>query len=451
MPKVPPQERDDEAPLPPKRRASARQTERRRKAARSPSPVNVAYDGYDGNELMFYHAADRAVRRRIADLEDRIGEINEDAVPLRFRVLLSDMDDAVKAVAMKKVDSMADMDSGSGYQKIKHWVDGLCALPIGKYKSMPIQHDAPRAEVGAFLGGMRARLDAAVHGHAEAKGHIVRLLAQWITNPTARGLVLGVHGPPGIGKTELCKAVCDVLGLPFAFVPLGGANDGAYLDGHSYTYEGSMWGKVADVLMKCRVMNPVLFFDELDKVSESRKGEEIVNLLIHLTDPTQNDRFNDKFFLDVDLDLSKCLCVFSYNDESRISPILRDRMVRVRTEGYATKDKLQIARGHLVPGVLSQFGLKGDDVRFGNAELTRIVETVEEEQGVRNLKRGIHDVVSCLNFARLVGEPEAACGVASVIAFPVDVTGAHVDAYVRTGRRDGGGGSATAPWRTMYA
>ena len=415
---------------------------KRSRAARSPSPDNIAYEIYGDHELSYYHGGTRDMRKKISETEARILHMNDDTIPLRFRVLLSDMDDKVKAVAMKKVDTLAMMDCGSAYAKIKHWVDGVCALPIGKYQRLPVEPGTSRKEVAAFLEGMRCKLDKAVHGHVEAKGHIIRLLAQWVTNPSSKGLVVGIHGPPGIGKTELCKSVCDVLNLPFAFVPLGGANDGAYLDGHSYTYEGSMWGKLADVLMKCKVMNPVLFFDELDKVSESKKGEEISNLLIHLTDPTQNDRFNDKFFMDVELDLSRCLCIFSYNDENKISPILRDRMVRVRTEGYSIKDKQQIARGHLLPNILKQFGFAEDSVTLDDASIAKIVDVVEDEQGVRNLKRGLHDCISCINYERLVGKEQ--------IEFPVSITSEQVEDFVRTGRRDGSS-SSNAPWRMMYS
>jgi ATP-dependent Lon protease len=410
----------------------------RRARSRSPTRDNVAFEEYLMDEKFYYRTLDRRGRRRIADIENRVWAINEVAVPLRFRVLNSEVDERVKAVAIKKVESLSSMD-GTAYHKVMQWVDGLCSLPLGKFQRLPVQPDAPQADVAAFLTSLRESLDARVYGHSDAKGHVVRLIAQWITNPGARGLVLGVHGHPGLGKTELCKAVCEVLGLPFAFVPLGGANDGAYLDGHSYTYEGATWGKIADVLMKNRVMNPVLFFDELDKVSESRRGEEIVNLLIHLTDATQNDRFNDKFFVDIELDLSRCLVIFSYNDESRISPILRDRMVRIHTEGYSLKDKVRIAKDHLLPGILSQFSMPPGSVRLGDAEIARVVETVEEEQGVRNLKRALHDIVSCINFDRLMGKLPAAGDDPRARGH---VTLSQVDAYVKSGRRDAPGSAA---------
>ena len=431
-----------DAPDAPDRSKPRRSTRiKRSRVARSPSPDNAAYDMYGGPELYYYHSTTRDMRKKIAETESLIMNMNDDAIPLRFRVLLSEMDDKVKAVAMKKVESLAAMmDCGSAYAKIKHWVDGICALPIGKYASLPVDPDAPREQVGAFLEGMRQKLDKAVHGHGEAKGHIVRLLAQWITNPASKGLVVGIHGPPGIGKTELCLSVCNVLGLPCEFVPLGGAKEGTYLDGHSYTYEGSTWGKIADALMKCKVMNPVLFFDELDKISESSKGDEIVNLLIHLTDPTQNGRFNDKFFMDVELDLSRCLCMFSYNDENKINPVLKDRMVRVKTEGYTIKDKQQIAKEHLLPGILDQFRLNQGDVVIDDAAIAKIVDMVEEEEGVRNLKRGLHDCVSFINYRRLVGKDD--------FDLPTTVTAEQVDEFLK---RDGtSSASANAPWRMMY-
>jgi ATP-dependent Lon protease len=227
----------------------------------------------------------------------------------------------------------------------------------------------------------------------------MRLLAQWILNPTAKGMVLGLHGPPGVGKTALCKAVCRCLGLPFAFIPLGGAHDASVLDGHSFTYEGSTWGKISDVLMKAKCMNPVLYFDELDKLSETKA--DVANLLIHLTDPTQNEHFGDKYFMGVNLDLSRCLVIFSYNDESIVHPVLKDRIVAVRTEPYTASEKAQIAASHLLPDILEEFGLPRDALGISHDALHRLVSThASDEGGVRSIKRALHEIVSHLNYAR---------------------------------------------------
>ena len=410
----------------------------------------MAFQAYGNAERAYYRGLGAEGQIKVARTEASVQRLNETKVPPRFRVLLSGLPEQAKAAAIRRVECMAA--EGGGSAKSRLWIDALCALPIGKYASLPLPPDAGPEQVGAFLSGMRGRLDAAVHGHAEAKGHVMRLLAQWITNRDSKGLVLGLQGPPGVGKTELCKAVCAELGLPFGFVALGGANDGCYLAGHSYTYEGAMWGKVADVLMKCRCMNPVLFFDELDKVSESHHGEEVTNLLIHLTDPAQNDRFTDKYFADLDLDLSKCLVIFSYNDEARVSPILRDRMMRVAAQGYSTADKVKIAQRHLLPAVLAEFSLPAGSVTVDDAVVRHAVALLEDEAGVRNLRRALHDVVSHLNYERLTSPANATNatnatnaghdGNADAPAPAGTITREQVDRCVGSGRRDRASGRA---------
>lgn len=401
----------------------------RRLPNRGSSGGNVAYRSYSREEAVFYDAAGSATRKSIDVLEARMKELEETDTPLRFRVLLSEVDERVKGVAVRKLESLRSLDRSSPeYHKILSWVDALCRLPIGKYCKLPVDAGSPPEEQKRFLLAARDKLDGKVYGHDRAKEQILRLIAQWITNPSSKGMVLGIHGCHGCGKTTLVKeGICEVLGMPFAFLPLGGASDSAYLEGHSYTYEGSTWGKVADVLMKCRVSNPVLYFDELDKVSETYKGDEIINKLIHLTDGSQNERFADKYFHDIDLDLSRCLVIFSYNHEERVNAILRDRMLRIRTDGYALKDKKKIASGYLLPELLPQFNMRPGDVTFSDDMIAYFVEYVEAEQGVRNLKRALHEVLSALNLKRLM-EPEQ-------VHLPITATREHVHEFVKTAIR----------------
>ena len=123
------------------------------------------------------------------------------------------------------------------------------------------------------------------------------MMGQWISNPSAMGTAIAIKGPMGTGKTTLVKdGISKILGREFAFIALGGTGDSSFLEGHSYTYEGSTWGKIAQILMDSKSMNPVIYFDELDKVSDTPKGEEIIGILTHLTDTSQNSQFHDKYF-----------------------------------------------------------------------------------------------------------------------------------------------------------
>ena len=192
-------------------------------------------------------------------------------------------------------------------------------------------------------------LNKCVYGLNDAKMQIMQMAGQWISNPSAMGTAIAIKGPMGTGKTTLVKdGISKILGREFAFIALGGTGDSSFLEGHSYTYEGSTWGKIVQILIESKCMNPVIYFDELDKVSDTPKGEEIIGILTHLTDTSQNSEFHDKYFADVNFDLSKCLFIFSYNDESKVNPILKDRMYSIQTKGYEQKEKITIARNYLL-------------------------------------------------------------------------------------------------------
>ncbi|MEB3202956.1 MAG: AAA family ATPase [Synechococcus sp.] len=372
----------------------------------SNDPPNPFVAQYEEDELRYYKKLSTEDKRYVVTLESKIDEMNSCIVPLRFRILFSEIDDRVKAIAIKKVGYLSNLDdSSSEYYKILNWIHAVCELPINHYKSLPVSYTSPTHDIKNFIIDIRQRFNAVVHGHSEAKEQIIRLLAQWVSNPDAKGMVIGIHGPMGCGKTTLIKdGICKVLGLPFAFIPLGGASDGSYLEGHSYTYEGATWGKIVDVLMKCKCMNPVFYFDELDKVSNTYKGDEIINILIHMTDSSQNESFQDKYFTDLQFDLSKSLIIFSYNDEERINPILRDRMVRIYTNGYSLQDKLVIAQDYMFPLILKDYSFSNEDICIDEAVLKNIINMIDDEKGVRNLKRALQNIVSHLNLNRILDE-----------------------------------------------
>ena len=386
---------------------------------------------HNEEEARFWKQSDPECRKRLktAEAELKSNAEADTEIPLRFKVMLSDKDPKTKLAIMRRIKQIQSMHEGSGeYHKINNWIEMACRLPIGTYVPMAVNTDTPLPSIYHFLQNARTRLDDTVFGHTEAKDQIIRIMAQWVANPGSRGNCIGIQGPMGVGKSSLVKdGVCKALGLPFNMIALGGASDGSFMEGHSFTYEGSTYGKISEVLMKSRCMNPVIFFDELDKVSDTRRGEEIIGILTHLTDATQNDRFNDRYFTDIDLDLSRALIVFSYNDESKINPILKDRMITIQTKGYATKDKIKIATNYLLDAILKQFNFTTADIQCDECIIEYVIKKITEEQGVRNLKRALESIVSWINMHRFV--PEKTGG--HVITFPVKITTDMVDKWVR--------------------
>jgi len=236
-------------------------------------------------------------------------------------------------------------------------------------------------------------------------------------------------------NTSLVKdGISKILGREFAFIALGGCGDSSFLEGHSYTYEGSTWGKIAQIVMESKCMNPVIYFDELDKVSDTARGQEIIGVLTHLTDTTQNTQFHDKYFSEIELDLSKCMFIFSYNDENLVNPILRDRMYRIRTKGYDLKEKTIIARNYMLPKIREQVGFGPDDIVFSDEVLGHIISNqAKGEEGVRNLKRSLEIIHTKLNLYRLVksGTQMFSKEMGLNVSFPYTLTKKDVDTLVK--------------------
>ena len=344
-------------------------------------------------------------QRAMIDEMNAVAKVTEIEKPYKLTLLESDIPRDMKAVAIRKIGMLQYMEPGCGeYCKLKTWVDAFMQIPFNRNKNLPITISDGVEQCHEFMTSAKSRLDTAVYGLNDAKMQIMQMVGQWIANPAAIGTAVAIHGPPGTGKTSLVKeGISKILGRDFAFIALGGATDSSFLEGHSYTYEGSVWGKIVDILIRCKSSNPVIYFDELDKISETSKGEEIVGILTHLTDTSQNSQFHDKYFSELAFDLSKCLFIFSYNDESRVNPVLLDRMYKIKTTGYNTKDKTFIAQNYLIPRIRSEVAFAEGDIIIPDAVVEHIVENhTNKEAGVRNLKRCLETVHTKLNLHRLM-------------------------------------------------
>ncbi len=299
---------------------------------------------------------------------------------------LNDSNTAIINDLIKEFDTLANMNQILNSTEIKGDITKL----VNNMK-----------QITDYMGNVKHTLDKAVHGHDKAKKQIERIIGQWI-NGEQKGACFGFEGNPGIGKTTLAKGLSECLkdengvSRPFALIALGGDSNASTLVGHSYTYVGSTWSQIIQILMDKKCMNPIIVFDEVDKISKTEHGKEITGILTHLLDPTQNDCFQDKYFSGIDIDLSKVLFILSYNDVESIDKVLLDRVHRIKFESLSIEDKVVICNNHLLPEIYKKVGLE-DTIHFTDETIKFIVEEYTLEPGVRKLKEKLFEIVGEIN------------------------------------------------------
>ena len=283
------------------------------------------------------------------ELEKLKNIIPEDIDMKKQIVMSKNMPAYVKKLALNRLEELKT--SNSEHYKHQNYIRKLIDFPWTSSEPDDdiftiIQNDLSACR--KFIDNAKQKMDEYVYGHEKCKETIIELIGKWISNSSSSGKSIGLLGPPGVGKTLFAKALGKILNIPFSQINLGGVDDAALLTGHSFTYSSAQNGLIIDNVIQGGSPRCVMFFDEIDKTGIKHGVNEIMNVLIHLTDPNSNDKFNDKFFQEVTFPLNKVLFVFSYNDPDKVDKILLDRLEQISVDAYTTQDKIEIFNKHLL-------------------------------------------------------------------------------------------------------
>lgn len=333
------------------------------------------------------------LREQLRVIQEQLGEDEgEEAFGYINDIMELKLDEKSKEKLLKEADKLTKLPPSSQEAfVIKNYLDTVLDLPWGKYTKAKLSME--KAE---------AVLEKDHYGLKKVKERILEFLAVYMLNPEIKGQIICLAGPPGIGKTSIAKSIAKAMGRKYARVSLGGVRDEADIRGHRKTYVGAMPGRIITAISQAGSANPLILFDEIDKLCSDIKGDPS-SAMLEVLDAEQNNAFRDHF-IEVPFDLSKAVFITTANNVGAIPAPLLDRMEVIELPSYTAEEKFHIAKEHLIPKQLKEHGLKASQLKISDDAIDELIQYYTKEAGVRSLERSIASL--CRKTAKRIAADE---------------------------------------------
>jgi len=306
--------------------------------------------------------------------------------------------------------------NSSEYYKTQLYIDQALLIPWNKYYNIrtKIGIDSTQNNISlyqvlqnktlikSFIDNIQSEFDNSIYGMDHIKNEILNYICKFITNPHSQKNNIALYGSAGVCKTKFIKVLANALNIPYKIISLGGMKDSNYLLGHSQTYQDSKCGIIVQSLIESQIMNPILYFDELDKISNGELGQDIFSVLSNLTDSTINTNFKDRYFSNLLIDLSKVFYIFTFNDISKINKVLLDRLNVIYVENPTRKEKLIILKNYCLTELLENIGII-QNISFEDTCYQMIIDYTDKQidsrvsSGIRESTRILEKILLEIN------------------------------------------------------
>lgn len=327
---------------------------------------------------------------------------------LQYKLLALDTCAENRNVIIKKFRYLETLTSTSTeYQKNLNWLRHALNFPYSKMVRLPLSMKltGDNKDVTSYVTSVYKKLDDHIYGMPDVKEELMSFVCKRISNPDSNDHILALQGNQGVGKTRLAHSLAVALDLPIKTINLGSVNDVSYFTGHGFTYVDSEPGRIVQILNETQAKNCIIYFDELDKIHQTDKGQAIYAFLTHLIDPSQNTKYQDVYLSGLELDVSKIFFVFSFNDESLLDVTVKDRLKIIKIKDPSFQDKVSIAEKFMIPEICRNVNY---DFTFKKYIIEKIVSTDNSKCGCRNVKRILEDIISKFNVIRMLDDDHKA-------------------------------------------